>query len=72
MVRTTILYCYSKKEQKQSKKEVVAMVDYANLLLFFCCLSLLIKKGVFNVLIGCDGVIEMSPGLTEETMGKVR
>jgi hypothetical protein len=28
--------------------------------------------GVFNALQGCDGEIEMSPGLTEATMGQVR
>jgi len=28
--------------------------------------------GVFNVLEGCHGEIEMTPGLTEDTMGKVR
>lgn len=28
--------------------------------------------GVFNALEGCDGEIEMSPGLTEATMGQVR
>ena len=28
--------------------------------------------GVFNALQGCDGEIEMSPGLTEAAMGPVR
>ncbi len=28
--------------------------------------------GVFNAMEGCDGEIEMSPGLTESTMGNVR
>eukprot|EP00339_Tiarina_fusa_P030092 CAMPEP_0117014148 /NCGR_PEP_ID=MMETSP0472-20121206/11533_1 /TAXON_ID=693140 ORGANISM="Tiarina fusus, Strain LIS" /NCGR_SAMPLE_ID=MMETSP0472 /ASSEMBLY_ACC=CAM_ASM_000603 /LENGTH=147 /DNA_ID=CAMNT_0004717637 /DNA_START=114 /DNA_END=557 /DNA_ORIENTATION=- len=34
--------------------------------------TLMYKNGVFNALEGCDGEIEMSPGLTEETMGQVR
>jgi Cofilin/tropomyosin-type actin-binding protein len=34
--------------------------------------TLMYKNGVFNVLEGCDGEIEMSPGLTEATMGSVR
>eukprot|EP00525_Craspedostauros_australis_P002611 CAMPEP_0198109772 /NCGR_PEP_ID=MMETSP1442-20131203/1830_1 /TAXON_ID= /ORGANISM="Craspedostauros australis, Strain CCMP3328" /LENGTH=147 /DNA_ID=CAMNT_0043765567 /DNA_START=142 /DNA_END=585 /DNA_ORIENTATION=- len=34
--------------------------------------TLMYKNGVFNVLEGCVGEIEMSPGLTEETMGKIR
>jgi hypothetical protein len=34
--------------------------------------TLMYKNGVFNVLEGCDGEIEMTPGLTEATMGPVR
>lgn len=34
--------------------------------------TLMYKNGVFNVLVGCDGEIEMSPGLKEATMGPVR
>jgi hypothetical protein len=34
--------------------------------------TLMYKNGVFNALEGCDGEIEMSPGLTEATMGPVR
>jgi Cofilin/tropomyosin-type actin-binding protein len=34
--------------------------------------TLMYKNGVFNVLEGCDGEIEMSPGLTEATMGPIR
>jgi hypothetical protein len=34
--------------------------------------TLMYKNGVFNALEGCDGAIEMSPGLTEATMGPVR
>ena len=34
--------------------------------------TLMYKNGVFNVLAGCDGEIEMIPGLTEESMGQVR
>lgn len=34
--------------------------------------TLMYKNGVFNVLEGCDGEIEISPGLTEATMGTVR
>jgi hypothetical protein len=34
--------------------------------------TLMYKNGVFNVLEGCDGEIEITPGLTEATMGPVR
>jgi hypothetical protein len=34
--------------------------------------TLMYKNGVFNVLKGCDGEIEMQPNLTEETMGPIR
>mmetsp|Transcript_8684 Transcript_8684/g.9590 ORF Transcript_8684/g.9590 Transcript_8684/m.9590 type:complete len:149 (-) Transcript_8684:42-488(-) len=34
--------------------------------------TLMYKNGVLNVLEGCDGEIEMSPGLTETNVGKVR
>lgn len=34
--------------------------------------TLMYKNGVFNVLMGCDGEIEMTPGLTEEQMGPIR
>ena len=34
--------------------------------------TLMYKNGVFNVLLGCDGEIEMKPGLTEKDMGPVR
>lgn len=34
--------------------------------------TLMYKNGVFNALEGCDGEIEMSPGLTEATMGPIR
>ena len=34
--------------------------------------TLMYKNGVFNVLEGCHGEIEMSPGLTEASMGQVR
>ena len=34
--------------------------------------TLMYKNGVFNVMEGCDGEIEMAPGLTEATMGPVR
>lgn len=34
--------------------------------------TLMYKNGVFNMLEGCDGEIEMSPGLTEASMGSVR
>jgi hypothetical protein len=34
--------------------------------------TLMYKNGVFNVLQGCDGEIEMKPGLTEDSMGQVR
>jgi hypothetical protein len=34
--------------------------------------TLMFKNGVFNAMEGIDGQIEMSPGLTEETMGKIR
>ena len=30
------------------------------------------KNGVFNVLVGCDGEIEIKPGLTESEMGPIR
>lgn len=34
--------------------------------------TLMYKNGVFSVLEGCDGEIEITPGLTEATMGPVR
>ena len=34
--------------------------------------TLMYKNGVFNVLMGCDGEIEMKPGLTEDQMGSIR
>ena len=34
--------------------------------------TLMYKNGVFNVLLGCDGEIEMKPGLTESDMGPIR
>ena len=34
--------------------------------------TLMYKNGVFNVLVGCDGEIEMKPGLTESQMGPIR
>jgi len=34
--------------------------------------TLMYKNGVFNVLLGCDGEIEMKPGLTENDVGPVR
>ena len=34
--------------------------------------TLMYKNGVFNVLLGCDGEIEMRPGLTENEMGPIR
>lgn len=34
--------------------------------------TLMYKNGVFNVLLGCDGEIEMKPGLSESTMGPIR
>mmetsp|Transcript_16410 Transcript_16410/g.33831 ORF Transcript_16410/g.33831 Transcript_16410/m.33831 type:complete len:153 (-) Transcript_16410:298-756(-) len=34
--------------------------------------TLMYKNGVFNVLVGCDGEIEMKPGLTEADMGPIR
>ena len=34
--------------------------------------TLMYKNGVFNVLEGCVGEIEMQPGLTEATMGQIR
>jgi hypothetical protein len=34
--------------------------------------TLMYKNGVFNVLEGCDGEIEMSPGVTEANMGSIR
>ncbi len=34
--------------------------------------TLMYKNGVFNVLVGCDGEIEMKPGLTESEMGPIR
>jgi hypothetical protein len=30
------------------------------------------KNGVFNVLKGCDGEIEMKPDITEDDMGPIR
>lgn len=34
--------------------------------------TLMYKNGVFNVLVGCDGEIEMKPGITETDMGPIR
>jgi hypothetical protein len=34
--------------------------------------TLMFKNGVCNEMVGCDGSIEMTPGLTEETMGQIR
>jgi hypothetical protein len=34
--------------------------------------TLMFKNGVYNEMVGCDGSIEMTPGLTEETMGQIR
>ena len=34
--------------------------------------TMMYKNGVFNVLLGCDGEIEMKPGLTESEMGPIR
>lgn len=34
--------------------------------------TLMYKNGVFNVLLGCDGEIEMKPGLSESEMGPIR
>jgi hypothetical protein len=34
--------------------------------------TLMFKNGVYNAMLGCDGSIEMTPGLTEETMGQIR
>eukprot|EP00980_Cylindrotheca_fusiformis_P011654 scaffold2751_cov131-Cylindrotheca_fusiformis.AAC.21 len=34
--------------------------------------TLMYKNGVFNALEGCDGEIEMKPGMTEAEMGQVR
>lgn len=34
--------------------------------------TLMYKNGVFNVLMGCDGEIEMKPGLSESDMGPIR
>ena len=31
-----------------------------------------ITTGVYNVLEGCDGEIEMKPGLTEDEIGQIR
>ena len=33
---------------------------------------LMYKNGVFNAMEGCDGTIEMSPGLTEDKIDKIR
>lgn len=30
------------------------------------------SPGVYNVLLGCDGEIEMKPGLTEDAIGQIR
>ena len=34
--------------------------------------TLMYKNGVFNELLGCDGEIEMKPGLVENEMGPIR
>lgn len=34
--------------------------------------TLLYKNGVFNVLEGCDGEVEINPGMTETNLGRVR
>ena len=34
--------------------------------------TLMYKNGVFNMLLGCDGEIEMKPGLSENEMGSIR
>uniref|UniRef100_A0A7S4AWU4 ADF-H domain-containing protein n=1 Tax=Pseudo-nitzschia australis TaxID=44445 RepID=A0A7S4AWU4_9STRA len=34
--------------------------------------TLMYKNGVFNALLGCDGEIEMKPGLSESEMGSIR
>jgi hypothetical protein len=43
------------------------------LTIYFAMAKLALNNvGVFNALKGCDGEIEMSPGLTEAAMGQVR
>lgn len=39
-------------------------------ILLFRCTR--VKIGVFNAMEGCDGEIEMKPGMTEASMGQVR
>jgi len=34
--------------------------------------TMMYKNGVFNALLGCDGEIEMKPGLSESEMGSIR
>ena len=34
--------------------------------------TMMYKNGVFNMLLGCDGEIEMKPGLSESEMGPIR